>query len=647
MPLIIAENRNTEGDGYLLSGNDDIAVEAGITIDSTGASGIATWAGAHVFTINGTVRGYNDGVSMLGTTETCTVIVSATGVIDAYGSADPAHQSNGVLLDGLHSTLNNAGRISGAYGGLTSIVNGAVVVVNSGTISGGVYGINAPFGLGTLNLTNSGTLSGATAILGAAGVDNIINSGTITGEIRLREGHDILHNTGRITAGLIDLGLGNDRFTDAATTVTNHDSVLGDEGSDTISGGLGNDTLRGGTWHDLLSGGAGNDLLDGGAGADTLQGDEGDDALYGADGNDAMLGGAGNDLLEGMTGRDTLSGEAGADTLRGGDDADQLFGGSEADLLEGGLGTDTLSGGTGADTLRGGDDADRLAGGSEGDLLEAGRGNDTLLGETGNDTLRGGAGADVLYGGEGDDVFREGGPASGDDRLRGGAGNDSFTAGAGQDTLFGENGNDLLKGNLGDDQLYGGKGDDVLRGATGADILQGGQGIDRLNGGAGADQFVFARPAEGRDVIQDFRASEDRLVFEGSAFGYGDQTGRISLDDCVFDRAQEANDHWVYVRATKTLFFDANGNAAGGRVAIATFTDANGMEDWNLWLVDSRGSLRRAGGSCCTGHLRPNKIGPTKSGRRAWPAAPAFCQQPKSRISPPLRPQTCDKPPRR
>ena len=80
MPLIIAENRNTEGDGYLLSGNDDIAVEAGITIDSTGASGIATWAGAHVFTINGTVRGYNDGVSMLGTTETCTVIVSATGV---------------------------------------------------------------------------------------------------------------------------------------------------------------------------------------------------------------------------------------------------------------------------------------------------------------------------------------------------------------------------------------------------------------------------------------------------------------------------------------------------------------------------------------------------------------------------------------
>ena len=59
MPLIIAENRNTEGDGYLLDGNDDIAVEAGITVVSTAASGIATWAGAHVFTINGTVRGYD------------------------------------------------------------------------------------------------------------------------------------------------------------------------------------------------------------------------------------------------------------------------------------------------------------------------------------------------------------------------------------------------------------------------------------------------------------------------------------------------------------------------------------------------------------------------------------------------------------
>ncbi|HRK43105.1 MAG TPA: calcium-binding protein [Gemmobacter sp.] len=549
MPLIIAENRNTEGDGYLLSGNDDIAVEAGITVQSTGASGIATWSGAHVFTINGTVRGYNDGISMLGTPETCTVIVSASGVIDAYGSADPARQSNGVLLDGIHSTLSNAGRINGAYGGLTTMVNGAVVVVNSGTISGGVYGINAPFGLGSLELTNSGTVSGPTAILGAAGVDTITNTGTITGVINLREGHDILHNTGRITAGLIDLGLGNDRFTDAATSVINNDSVLGNEGSDTISGGLGDDTLRGGTWHDLLSGGAGNDLLDGGAGADTLQGDDGDDRIYGGDGNDTMLGGAGNDLLEGMTGRDTLSG------------------------------------GAGADTLRGGDDADRLDGGSEGDLLEGGRGSDTILGETGNDTLRGGADGDVLYGGDGDDVFQEGGPASGNDRMRGGAGNDRFTAGAGQDTLFGEDGDDLLKGNFGDDQLYGGDGADVLRGGAGADILQGGQGIDRLNGGSGADQFVFARPSDGRDFIQDFRASEDRLVFEGSAFGYGNQTGRISLDDCVFDRAQEANDHWVYVRATKTLFFDANGNEAGGRVAIATFTDANGMEGWNLWLI--------------------------------------------------------------
>ncbi|MBL8563773.1 MAG: hypothetical protein JNN06_16000, partial [Gemmobacter sp.] len=225
MPLIIAENRNTEGDGYLLSGNDDIAVEAGITVHSTAASGIATWAGAHVFTINGTVEGFDDGVKMLGTTETCTVIVSATGVIGAYGSADPAHQSNGVLLDGIHSTLNNAGRINGAYAALTGVITGNVVVVNSGTMTGGVFGINAPFGLGSLQLTNSGALSGETAIYGAAGVDSITNSGTITGAIQLREGHDSLQNTGRIT-GAIDLGLGNDSFTDAATAIINNDSVL-------------------------------------------------------------------------------------------------------------------------------------------------------------------------------------------------------------------------------------------------------------------------------------------------------------------------------------------------------------------------------------------------------------------------------------
>ena len=169
--------------------------------------------------------------------------------------------------------------------------------------------------------------------------------------------------------------------------------------------------------------------------------------------------------------------------------------------------------------------------------------------------------------------------------MRGGEGHDRIIAGAGNDVLFGEVGLDTLKGFGGDDQLYGGSEKDLLLGGAGNDILQGGTGADLLLGGTGADQFIYTRARDGGDIIRDFTASEDRLVFEGSSFGYGNQTGRIDRSDVAFDQARDADDHWIYVRESKTLFFDANGNAAGGRTAIATFTDADGMEGWSLWLV--------------------------------------------------------------
>ena len=57
-------------------------------------------------------------------------------------------------------------------------------------------------------------------------------------------------------------------------------------------------------------------------------------------------------------------------------------------------------------------------------------------------------------------------------------------------------------------------GNDTLNGGAGNDILFGGAGNDILTGGAGADQFVFlANSNSGKDVITDFEAGIDKVVF--------------------------------------------------------------------------------------------------------------------------------------
>jgi hypothetical protein len=59
---------------------------------------------------------------------------------------------------------------------------------------------------------------------------------------------------------------------------------------------------------------------------------------------------------------------------------------------------------------------------------------------------------------------------------------------------------------------------DTLIGTSGSDAIYGGGDNDRLTGGAGADFFVFGADARDRDrdrdVITDFNAAEDTIVFE-------------------------------------------------------------------------------------------------------------------------------------
>jgi Ca2+-binding RTX toxin-like protein len=69
--------------------------------------------------------------------------------------------------------------------------------------------------------------------------------------------------------------------------------------------------------------------------------------------------------------------------------------------------------------------------------------------------------------------------------------------------------------------LQGTNGNDRLAGTAADELIRGGNGDDRLTGREGADTFVFGADARDgnrdRDVITDFNAAEDTILFEAGA----------------------------------------------------------------------------------------------------------------------------------
>ncbi|WP_150291278.1 FG-GAP-like repeat-containing protein [Sphingobium estronivorans] len=85
---------------------------------------------------------------------------------------------------------------------------------------------------------------------------DVVNYGTILGDVQLYFGDDLYDGRGGNVLGAVYGYAGND-------------ILLGGVGADNISGGYGADTLKGYAGDDVLSGGAGDDVIDGGTGIDT------------------------------------------------------------------------------------------------------------------------------------------------------------------------------------------------------------------------------------------------------------------------------------------------------------------------------------------------------------------------------------------
>lgn len=239
--------------------------------------------------------------------------------------------------------------------------------------------------------------------------------------------------------------------------------------------------------------------------------------------------------------------------------------------------------GDGADTV------DNRSGSIEGSV-DLGAGNDRYVGTGGItfEAVNGGAGADVFIGNANEvDIFIGG---IGIDTLdfRGMAAAtvalDGFLANAGSafgdsyaqfENIYGsDGGSDVLRGNASANILFGFGGNDRLNGVQGNDILRGGLGVDTLTGGAGNDTFRFSTLNECGDLITDFSGSvgnNDRFQIS-TTFGGGLAVGALAADQFqsrADNLAQDANDRFIFRTTDKTLWFDANGSAAGGLTLIA------------------------------------------------------------------------------
>lgn len=159
---------------------------------------------------------------------------------------------------------------------------------------------------------------------------------------------------------------------------------------------------------------------------------------------------------------------------------------------------------------------------------------------------------------------------------------------SGADTFTGTVGPDSYNGLDGADQLSGGDGSDWLAGGAGPDTLNGGGGDDMLIGGSQADRFHFSSGTSfntsqlGLDTIVDFNPSEDRLslartTFSALAAGTTLATGAFAVvaSDAA---AATSTASIVYNSTTGSLFYNANGNAAGFAA-----TPAGGGQFVQLW----------------------------------------------------------------
>lgn len=323
--------------------------------------------------------------------------------------------------------------------------------------------------------------------------------------------------------------------------------------------------------------------------ADNVVGDEIDDAMFGNGGDDRLNGAGGGDFLDGGDGADTLVGGSGSDHMSGGGGDDVYVVTEAGDLVieKAGEGIDTvltsrsfaLDGFTHVEVLKALDADGKQAINLTGNFLE-----NSLFGTDGSNVLDGGFGADRLVGRGGDDVYVV---DDAHDVVVEAAKDGIDTVKSSVSHKLEANTEKLVLTGTGDINGQGNADANTLTGNAGDNVLNGLGGSDVLKGGAGDDVFVFntGLGAKNVDDILGFRSPDDTIRLDDAIFK-GLDVGTLGAGEFVIGtKALDANDHIIYDKATGSLFFDANGSAAGGQIEFATVAPGTNLSHDDFQIV--------------------------------------------------------------
>ncbi len=140
--------------------------------------------------------------------------------------------------------------------------------------------------------------------------------------------------------------------------------------------------------------------------------------------------------------------------------------------------------------------------------------------------------------------------------------------------------NEKIAGDAEANKLYGG---------SGKDTINGGFGNDTLKGGGAADAFVFNSALDALnnvDHIKDFKHDLDKFRLEKDIFHL---TGSKLASGAFYDKADahDTSDRILYEKSSGKLFYDADGNTAGGvdKVLFAVLDNHAKLDAGDFLLV--------------------------------------------------------------
>jgi Ca2+-binding RTX toxin-like protein len=283
-----------------------------------------------------------------------------------------------------------------------------------------------------------------------------------------------------------------------------------------------------------------------------------------------------SNLIEGNAGQNQLRDGGGADILVGFGGPDDYFVTDSSVIVREAVGGGTDAVATTVDyTLTEGSEIENLGASAANLRLTGNEFNNILAGSGGDDILFGGGGSDMLFGNNGNDVYIVNDAT---DQVSDPLGGNDTVYSVASYTLADNSGVETLSSidwslNLGL-TLTGNNQANTIHGDAGANFIDGKGSNDILVGKAGADTFAFttAIGVFNTDSIADFQAGVDKIALDDAIFT-GLSPGALPAGAFVLGTsAGDADDRIIYDAATGRIFYDANGNGAGGSVLFATVT---------------------------------------------------------------------------